>query len=750
MFRSYPSRVALPFACAVAVVLYAGSAHLQGQQAAPPATASPGSSDPQRFGVSTTAVVVDAVVRDKSGKPVTDLTAADFELYEDDVRQEIGNVVLVSPPPSAVAGGSLPTPAAPAPRVDSNTVAAPTFVALVFDRLSPEGRALAWKGAQAYLDTARANDFAGVFVVSESLEMVQTYTSDRTALKKALDEAASRATANFSRNADRVFQGRPNRAPGTSQTASAEEAGPSTFATPTNPGGVLPAMPQPTRATGVDVGTGFDAVLARVVNRTEATFESMMRENQGYATTNGLLALIDALSLLPGRKTVVFFAEGLAIPPAVQARFDSVVATANRANVSIYSVDSAGLRVHSNQAETAANVNALANTTFDRDLNAPGARPLTEGLEFNEDNLRKDPSVSFEILADSTGGFLINNTNNLARGFQTIDADRRFHYLLTYTPKNANFSGDWRGITVKVPKRTVAVRSRTGYMAVPGAGALPLLAYEGPALADLERTPLPADLPVRAGVFSLPDAKHSGRLALLVSTDAASVTFQPDAAAGTWRTDFTLLARIKDSTGEVVRKASQPYRLTGPAAQLEASKRGDVLFFRQPDLPPGTYTLESVVHDALSKKAGVATSSFVVPSVTPGALVASSLLIVRRSEKLAAGERTADNPLYFGDLLLYPNLGEPLRKSTDKTLSFFLTADPTPGSAPTATLEILQKWQPLAQLPTELSKPDATGRIAHAGQLPLASFPAGHYVLRVTVSQGAQKEARDATFTVVE
>jgi hypothetical protein len=294
------------------------------------------------------------------------------------------------------------------------------------------------------------------------------------------------------------------------------------------------------------------------------------------------------------------------------------------------------------------------------------------------------------------------------------------------------------------------VRSRTGYLAVRSPGALPLLAYEGPALANLDRTPLPTDVPVRAGVFSLPDAKHPGRLALLVATDAASVTFQPDPAAGTWRTDFTLLARIKDSTGQVVRKASQPYRLTGPAAQLEASRRGDILFFRQPDLPPGTYTLESVVHDALSKKAGVVTSSFVVPSVKPGTLTASSLLIVRRSEKLPAGEKTADNPLYFGDLLLYPNLGEPLRKSTDKTLSFFLTIDPSPGSAPTATLEILQKGQALAQLPMELSKADPSGRIAHAGQLPLASFPPGQYVLRTTISQGAQKEARDATFTVVE
>ena len=50
----------------------------------------------------------------------------------------------------------------------------------------------------------------------------------------------------------------------------------------------------------------------------------------------------------------------------------------------------------------------------------------------------------------------------------------------------------------------------------------------------------------------------------------------------------------------------------------------------------------------------------------------------------------------------------------------------------------------------ELAKPDASGRISHVGQLPLASFPAGKYVMRVTVSQGAQKEARDAAFAVVD
>lgn len=701
------------------------------------------------FAAGGTAVVVDVVVRDKGGKPVTDLRAADFELLEDNVAQTIGDVALVAPPAAGAPGAALPVPPAGAPNVASNSVSAPTFVALVFDRLSPEGRALAHKGAMTYLDTTRDNDFAGVYVVSNALEMIQTYTTDRTRLKKAIDDAASRATANFSKNADRVFQGRPDRSPSTSMTASAEDRGPSTYATPTNPGGILPVVPsQPGQGNPLDVGTGFEAVLQRIVNRTEATYESMMRDQQGYATTDGLLAIVDALSMLPGRKTVVFFAEGLAIPPAVQARFDSVVATANRANVSVYTVDSAGLRVHSSQAETAANINALGNTSFDRDPDAPGSRPLTEGLEFNEDNLRKDPSVSLQMLAERTGGFLINNTNNLSKGFQAIDADRRFHYLLTYSPKNTDFKGEWRKITVKVPKREVVIRSRTGYMAVRAPGALPLLAYEAPAIAALERTPLPRDLPVLGGVFSFPDPKKPGRLALLVAADASAI--QVNTVADAYQTDFTILARIKNAQGSVIRKASQPYKLTGPAAQAGNVKQGEVLFFREPELAPGQYTLDYVVSDNLAQKAGAGSATLVVPEVKPGQLVVSSLVVVRRAEKIAPAEQP-DNPLHVGDLLLYPNIGEPLKKSVDKGLSFYIAITPAAGQpAPVAVLELSAGPQTIGQVPMQLAAPGADGRIRNSAQLPLANFPPGDYGLKVIVTQGSAKEVREARVKITD
>jgi VWFA-related protein len=140
--------------------------------------------------------------------------------------------------------------------------------------------------------------------------------------------------------------------------------------------------------------------------------------------------------------------------------------TANRGNVSVYTIDAAGLRVHSKDQETSREIQGMGNAGLK--LNPDGSSQSNlHVLERNEDVLRKDPRTSLTLLADQTGGFLINNTNDLAKGFARIDADRRFYYLLTYEPKNTNFDGTWRTVSVKVPHRRVTVRARTGYLARP-------------------------------------------------------------------------------------------------------------------------------------------------------------------------------------------------------------------------------------------------------------------------------------------
>jgi hypothetical protein len=178
---------------------------------------------------------------------------------------------------------------------------------------------------------------------------------------------------------------------------------------------------------------------------------------------------------------------------------------------------------------------------------------------------------------------------------------------------------------------------------------------------------------------------------------------------------------------------------------MARAAQGEILFYRQPVLSPGVYTMETAVHDALSGKSTVRLSTVEVRDVDPKAVAMSSLIAVQRSERVPEQERIAGSPLYVHDQLLYPNMGEPVSKE----LPFYFVVYPVEGAgAPTASLELLQNNQPLAQAPLELAKPDASGRIQQVSRLPLAALKPGAYELRVTVQQGASRATRQLLFRV--
>jgi VWFA-related protein len=699
------------------------------------ALARPAQAQPITSGV--TAVVVDVVVRDNKGNPVTDLRREDFRLFEDGVQQEISDSVVVMPGSraSALPAVTSSSTASAATAFAGETAKPPgeNFLAIVFDRLSEDARPLAYKGALAYLETFHENDFVGVFVSDLGSKTVQNYTNDREKIRKAIYDASMTATSNFNRSATR------------DDLKNRDERGGK------QPGDAHPDVPVVASAESegrpVD---GREGLLLREIQAVQQTaWETLMREEQGYATTNALLAIATGLGTLPGRKSVVFFAEGIAIPPAVAPHFQNVITTANRANVSFYTIDAAGLRVHSTDAATGRAVRAMGAAGIEVSSTGESMSSLRM-LEYNEETLRRDPRTSLTMLAKQTGGFLVENTNDLGKAFRQVDSDRRFHYLLTYIPKNANFGGEWRAIEVKVPNRKVTIRARAGYQAVRAPATTPLFAYEGPALAALDRTTGPSDLPVRAQALVFPGSDGRDQVAVLASTSAGALTFRRDEKAQTYRTDFTILARILDSRGLAVRKSSQPYRLTGPLKQMDQAQRGNVLFFRQPSMEPGRYTLEVAVHDALAGKTGVQRTTFTVPAGGADALRLGDLIIVHHAERVPPAERQANNPLYFDDVVIYPNMGQPLAKSRDKAVTFYVVVAPGVLVTPRATLEMLRGEEVVSRSPVALPKPDTGGRIAHVAQVPLDALPPGRYTLRLTVTQGNQKEVRETPFVIQE
>ena len=98
---------------------------------------------------------------------------------------------------------------------------------------------------------------------------------------------------------------------------------------------------------------GLGPSIAEYISRDGQAISLARRNGRivGFATINSLLAVITPMRNLPGRKTIIFFSEGLALPQSVQTKFPAVINAANRANVSIYAIDSAGLRIESGAAE---------------------------------------------------------------------------------------------------------------------------------------------------------------------------------------------------------------------------------------------------------------------------------------------------------------------------------------------------------------------------------------------------------------
>jgi VWFA-related protein len=686
-----------------------------------------------------TAILVDVVVRDRRGQPVTDLSPSDFEIYEDSVLQEIGAVTLYTPegghPAATPSAPPSPSPAA-APAKASTEPPPEPVLALVFDRLTPEARSLAHKAALGYIaESGQKQTLVGVFGIDLSLVTYQTYTRDSTRLRKAIEDVGVRSTAQFESQAGKVRE--------LSERAA---AGANTLDTLAGGGQAAAQAAQ----GGAGAGAA-DAIAADMQRRTLETFEMLERDQQGVSTSNALLAVVNGMRELRGRKSVIFFSEGVAIPANVAARFRSVIDTANRANVSIYAMDAAGLRAESTSAEARDGINAAARRTLQRNptTDVVGA-PMTEALERNEDLLRRDPHSGLGQLADETGGILIRNTNDLTGGFKRIDQDMRNYYMLSYVPKNDRLDGKFRNISVKVKRSGVEVAARKGYYAVPSSGALPVMSFEAPALALLESTPVPNAFPVRAAALKFPEPGRLGLTPVVVSVSASSLTFQQTEDKASYRAEFTILVRFKSESKGVVDKMSQNYVLTGPIDRLESVKQGNVLFYREPELPPGLYSMEAIVHDALGERASVRFATVEQSKTDENALRASNLVLVASAEKVAPANRPVGNPFLVSEMLLYPNTGEPVRKSETPEIGFFFTVYPSKGPKPEATLEVLRNGAALAKLPLALGDADSSGRIQQVSRLPTAALTPGTYDLRLVIAQNQQQLVRSTILRIAD
>ena len=235
---------------------------------------------------------------------------------------------------------------------------------------------------------------------------------------------------------------------------------------------------------------------------------------------------------------------------------------------------------------------------------------------------------------------------------------------------------------------------------------------------------------------------------VVVHVKTRDLTFNVDQDRGTYAAQAVVVARIRNAAGQTVHTLSQHYLLTGAAKDVDVAREGEILFYRQPELMPGVYGLETIVQDTLAQRASARLSTLSVPAAATAHITASTLVVIQRVERVAAADRRTELPFYYGDMLLYPNAGEPLRAGRDTELTFYFAFYRGSGDDPAATLEILHSGRTVASLPIELPRTIPQGRIQHVGTLPIDKFPSGTYQLRLRLQSGGSEELRDAFFTI--
>ncbi len=291
-----------------------------------------------------TAVLVDVVVRNKKGALVTDLDRKDFEVLEDGVQQDVASFSVVNHGGGIgigvkfrqPGGTTLLTPTDPVTPTTPDERSEQAVTALLFDSLTPEALTATQRAAMAFVPMVGESDSkVAVFTNDPYLKATQTYTSDLALIRKGIREVTATGTA-----AREVKQ--EQRGQVTDQLAIVNAQSDRLNTLGTAGGGAN----QGAAATSIGQIDMERKMLESQKHMLDA-FESLDRDHRGYGTTSALLTVLQTMSDAPGRKTLVLFSEGLPVSPAMRTQMQWIIETANRSNISIYTVDANGLRVTS-------------------------------------------------------------------------------------------------------------------------------------------------------------------------------------------------------------------------------------------------------------------------------------------------------------------------------------------------------------------------------------------------------------------
>jgi VWFA-related protein len=542
--------------------------------------------------VSTRLVLVDVVVTDKQGKPVSGLRRDDFTLEENGKAQKVA--IYTAPEEHSAAAAPAPPPGIYSNRAQYRSPGGPITV-LLLDALNTPFQDQAYARRQMLRfvkEQYKPGQRAAVFTLTGSLNVLQDFTTDPQILYNALQHyiPEPQTFASAGGPATSLASGTAS----ASSTGSAIDAS-TPPATPSGNVGLRPA--------------GEAAASAMAALRSFEGAQAAYRDEQRTVITlEALNSLGRMLGGLPGRKNIIWVTGTLPFSLVPENR---TVSDAELAE-DLPSLNTRRVGEHSEGSMAAANRQSNAQQIRETEARLANAQvaiyPVdARGLSIS---LSIDSQETMREMARETGGRAYVNQNEIKEGVARAFDDDAATYTLGYYPENKKWDGKYRQIKVKVARDGVEARNRRGYYAI---DPTQQKGYNPEAeVAAALRDVVPATM-VAFSTRIQPPATNSvkGKIGVDFLVDASTVSSED--ASGGKKLNLAFYASIFSPAGQILGNRSMKVDRAFDAATYEQIRQHGLMMHMDLDPLPGKNQLRLAVQDNRTGLVG----SLDAPAPTP-------------------------------------------------------------------------------------------------------------------------------------
>jgi VWFA-related protein len=544
----------------------------------------PDNKDDDVVKISTNLVQVDVVVT-KDGKPVPNLTAEDFELFQDGKRQAITSFAYISNVSNPTAAPVEKGTTGVTPYVRLQPGEARRIIAFVVDDLglSAESMVQVRRQLRKFVnEQLQPNDLIAIVRTGSELGALQQFTNDKRLLTRAVEQLRWNMC-----NRVGISVLRPFMAGSANSSSDVPVCGYRTYAM------TLKSLRFIIDSMGYLPGRKSMVLLSDSVPRES---QDEMFPERGVLR-DAEIVKNDPLNLPPDSTNYSFSLQKLA-------------EKAIRNSVVIYSVDTQGLQY---TGPTAADSFGSGNPRQMMNVMSQRSQLLYSRREGGE------------LIAKQTGGFQIRNSNSY--GFDRIMADQSGYYLLGYRPTDETFNRRFHQIKAKLKRGGMSVRTRFGFFGVteeeakraaPSSRDLTNIALASPFVAQ--------DIEVDLTSFFADDKTSGPVVRSFVYIDAQNVTLTQ--IEGRYQGALELHGVIYGDNGTIVQHISQGANLSLSNEDYEQAMRyGMGVGFDMPVKRTGSFQVRVVAKDKTSSKIGSAGQFVVVPDLKNKKMAVSGIVL---------------------------------------------------------------------------------------------------------------------------